>query len=559
MKTDYYTLGKRARQILRQTTTRAFEVQRGQLEHILQENANTAYGKKYDFSSIHSQEAFQDKVPVSEYRDVQPFIEKAMEGKGAQLTQADPVYYAITSGSTGTPKYVPVTREDMELHYRSIYGGVFGMVQEYYPGVPQEQLFGKILETGEFAKTTLPGGQLCGIRSASLYQWLDRDGDFDASDYCVPKEILFPESLEDLIYLKARFALAERNITAIHSIFLHRVVHLMEYIQENWELLLHDMEQGTISSRVPLAARWKEKTEHWLPPDPLRAAELRELDIPQHPEGMIQKLWPRARYIVGIGGATFPQYTKRVRSYAPDLPIHPFIYGASEGFLSIAAEMNRPDAYILLPEAGFFEFFPLSGNNKGQANPLTIEGLEVGKRYELIFTNHSGLYRYRMQDVLEVVDFYGQAPVVRFCYRKNQALNVADEKLNTEQLQDAFARFEKQIHRSGVAFCAQEDFTTRPGRYLFYLESEPLPGVSEVLDRCLAGASLGYSGCRSMGEIAPVQVRFVPPGSFHRYEELLAESGRTMAQYKPVRILQSELSKQFFAAQADGYEGREMP
>lgn len=558
MKTDYYTLGKQAREDLRQTTARACAVQKRQLEHILQENANTEYGKKYDFSSIRSLEAFRRQVPISEYRDVQPYIEKAMEGKSAQLTQADPVYYAITSGSTGTPKYVPVTWEDMEFHYRSIYGGVFGAVQEYYPGVPQEQLFGKILETGEFAQTTLPGGQLCGIRSASLYQWLDRDGGFDASDYCVPKEILFPETLEDLTYLKARFALAERNITAIHSIFLHRVAHLMEYIQENWELLVRDMEQGTISPQVPLAARWKEKTEQWLPPDPLRAAELRALDIPGHPEGMIEKLWPHARYVVGIGGAIFPQYTKRVRKYAPDLPIHPFIYGASEGFLSIAAEMNRPDAYILLPEAGFFEFLPLSGTEV-QSNVLTIEELEVGKRYELIFTNHSGLYRYRMQDVLEVVAFYGQAPVVRFCYRRNQALNVADEKLNTEQLQEAFARFEQKLHCTGIAFCAQEDFTTRPGRYLFYLESKPLPGAADMLDRCLARASLGYEGCRSMGEIGPACVRFVQPGSFHRYEEWLAESGRTMAQYKPVRILQSEASKKFFAAQADRYEGRKTP
>lgn len=36
-------------------------------------------------------------------------------------------------------------------------------------------------------------------------------GPFDASDYCVPKEVLFPEKVEDLTYVKVRFSLAERN------------------------------------------------------------------------------------------------------------------------------------------------------------------------------------------------------------------------------------------------------------------------------------------------------------------------------------------------------------
>ena len=46
--------------------------------------------------------------------------------------------------------------------------------------------------------------------------------------------------------------------------------------------------------------------------------------------------------------------------------------------------------------------------------------------------------------MLEVVDFFGQSPVIRFCYRINQALNVADEKLNTEQLGAALALFQQR-------------------------------------------------------------------------------------------------------------------
>ena len=60
------------------------------------------------------------------------------------------------------PKYVPVTEEDMLLHYRDIYGGVFGMVRKHFPGADPEALFGKIFQVGEFAKTCLPGDRCAG-------------------------------------------------------------------------------------------------------------------------------------------------------------------------------------------------------------------------------------------------------------------------------------------------------------------------------------------------------------------------------------------------------------
>ncbi len=81
----------------------------------------------------------------------------------------------------------------------------------------------------------MPDGRMNGIRSSCVYQWLDMREGFDASDYCVPKEVLFPDRLEDMTYVKARFALAERNLTAIHGVFINRVAGMMEYILRHWE------------------------------------------------------------------------------------------------------------------------------------------------------------------------------------------------------------------------------------------------------------------------------------------------------------------------------------
>ena len=550
MKTDYLSIGKEALERLRRAAERAPEVQRKQLEAILRRNRETEYGVRWGFAGIHSLRAYQERVPLSRSEDYQEYIERLIAGERNLLTRSEPVYYAITSGSMGTPKYVPVTEEDMLSHYWDVHAAIYGMVREYYRDTDPAEIFGKIFQVGEFVRTRLPGGQMCGVRSAAIYQWMDREGGFDASDYCVPKEVLFPEEVEDLTYVKARFALAERNITAIHSVYLHRVVAVMDYICRNWELLLRDMERGTVDEGVPLRDCWRKRLRSWLPPNPVRAEELRRLG--PNPAGLIRRIWPGMKYIVGIGGDSFPIYTQAVEHYSGGVPVHHYIYGSSESFLSVGAALGRANAYIVIPESGFYEFLPL--DRPEATRPLAMEEVRAGERYEIVLTNHSGLYRCRMRDVVKVVEFCGRAPVVCFQYRIDQVLNVADEKLNMAQLREAFRLYRLWTGQTETGFCAQEDLAVRPGRYLIYIEGPPRPDAAAVLDTCLKEASLGYLECRTMGDIRPVQVRFLPPGSFHRYESRLVDRGWRLDQYKPVCVLDTPEKQQFFAAEADRLE-----
>ena len=551
---DYKAIGRKALEDLRRDAEAASAVQCSELRSILAENKETEYGRRYGFADIKSVGAFQSEVPVTTYEDYQGYVERMIAGERGILTASDPVYYAITSGSTDRPKYVPVTEHDMRVHLGFIHSGIMGMVDEHFASSCPDILSRKVFQVGEFARTALPSGVMCGVRSASLYQWLDRDGSFDASPFCVPKEVLFPDELEDLTYVKVRFALAERHLVSMHSVFLHRIVSTLDYIRNNWLMLLDDMERGDVGPSVPLSDRWRERLRGWLPPDPERAAELRALGIVEDAEDMIRRIWPEMRYLIAIGGRSFPVYEEAIAYYGPGIPIHHFIYGASEGFLSIANGVGCPDEYILIPAAGFFEFIPAEGGGR----PLSVGEIEKGARYELVFTNHSGLYRYRMRDVLEVVDFFGETPVIKFCYRVNQMLNVADEKVDSEQLETAMRLFSDRMGIQLPRFCFDEDFSGRPGRYVAYIEGRPLPDADRILDECLSRASYGYSGCRLMGDISAPHVRFLPEGAFRRYEDGIASPGRTMSQYKPAIMLRKDEMRSFFEAEADRWkkEGR---
>lgn len=197
MKTDYEQLGGEALERLEMSTKNADTAQTKFLLDWLNENKNTEFGRRYGFAQIKSVREYQKKVPLSTYEDYARDIERIIDGEENILTARDTVYFSISSGTVGDEKYIPLTEYDFEAHYVFMYGAIFGQIREYYKQLTQEQIFGKIFQVGEFAKTYMPDGRMNGIRSSCVYQWLDRNGKFDSSDYCVPKEILFPATLED--------------------------------------------------------------------------------------------------------------------------------------------------------------------------------------------------------------------------------------------------------------------------------------------------------------------------------------------------------------------------
>lgn len=86
---------------------------------------------------------------------------------------------------------------------------------------------------------------------------------------------------------------------------------------------------------------------------------------------------------------------------------------------------ENTDQYILVPGAMFFEFIPvidinekLDDNNESVDEVLFMDQLEIGKSYEIVITNFSGLYRYKMGDVIKVVGYHNTAVIIEFQYRK---------------------------------------------------------------------------------------------------------------------------------------------
>ncbi len=254
------------------------------------------------------------------------------------------------------------------------------------------------------------------------------------------------------------------------------------------------------------------------------------------------------RYILAIGGASFPFFTEKMLTYAGGIPICHYAYASSESVFGVIERMDVPDRYILFPEAAFFEFIPA----KGEKKVCLMSEIKTGEKYEIIFTNRSGLYRYRLGDVVEVVGWYQKAPVVKYSYRINQAINIAGEKTNCEQLSAAVRGFSERTGTRITGYCVCEDHSELVPRYLFYIECDGkmnLKDAGGILEDCMCGANFDYLSCARMNEIAPLKLKFLRPGAFQKYDRRLAEAGKAMAQNKLLRFLDTDEKRKFFAEQ----------
>ncbi|MEZ4890436.1 MAG: GH3 auxin-responsive promoter family protein [Crocinitomicaceae bacterium] len=127
------------------------EVQNELFQHLISFAASTEYGKKYQFDSISSYADFKEKVPLTNYDDLKPYIDRVMEGEQGLLWPTSTKWFAKSSGTTSTKsKLIPVTRESLEdCHYK----GGKDLLSIYYNNYENRKLYnGKHLIVGGSAQ-----------------------------------------------------------------------------------------------------------------------------------------------------------------------------------------------------------------------------------------------------------------------------------------------------------------------------------------------------------------------------------------------------------------------
>ena len=367
-----------------------------------------------------------------------------------------------------------------------------------------------------------------------------------------PWEIVWPDKKMDSRYLKSQLALADRDLVFMDSVFMTGLVDLMDYIKANYEMLCRDIYHGRINKNVDVPEDVRKALEKELKPDKQRAAEL----LREFREGfdtpVIPRIWPKMSWIGGIGTGGFAPYARRMRSYSgKSIPFNNLCYAASESLIAAARHIGD-ESFVLIPDGGFYEFIPVRA--KDDSRTYTIEKLEVGEYYEIVITNNSGFYRYRIGDVVRVTGYYNETPILQFVYRKNQILSIVGEKTNEEMLRWAVESFALETGEVINDYSIFADVDNSPGHYVVFIEPEKIISKEkhayyrDVMETMMMQANPLYGAEVRKGNLDPLEVVYVQQQTYMFYRELMASKGYSLNQLKPVRVIDTPFKEKFFFA-----------
>ena len=527
---------------------------------IVRDNKDTEYGRKYDFANIHSFEDYKAKVPLSTYDDYAPYVKRMIKSREENLITAYKVLqYADTSGSIGVQKQIPITDKIIGMHKKYSFCRSKAIADAYFRktyGRPVPHGFG--LNTVECENTVAEDGRIHSSATGAVARRYRKLFRFFLTS---PDPVHFPIGGMNMNYMKARFALEKKNLCFMLSAFMTNLVDIMNFIKVNWEMICGDIENGTINPEM-CEERSRPAIMKYVKKNPKRAEELRRIFKEGFDTPIIPRLWPDMSWACAIGNGSFGAYLKKYKQFAGEnVGIDYFVYAASEGMFAVNIEMNRPE-FCLLTDSSFFEFRDATADDDDN-DTVMMDQLEVGKDYEVILTNLGGFYRYKIQDVIRVLGFHNNLPLITFAYRKGQLASIAGEKTTEEHLNEAVIQLGKELGVDIADFSLYLD-TDRPlSRYVLLIEPDAQLDIdkdgkyAEAFHRIIREKNKEYAVVDDRGSLDKPLVLIQQRQTHALWREFKLLKGSSANQVKPVRILDSPMKQKFFFGLVE--KGQETP
>jgi len=106
------------------------ETQQKVFQNLIASADVTQFGKDHNFSKIKSFEDFAKLVPIRDYEELRPYVDRVVNGEADILWKGKPIYFAKTSGTTSGAKYIPLTKESIPTHIEAARNAILNYIHE---------------------------------------------------------------------------------------------------------------------------------------------------------------------------------------------------------------------------------------------------------------------------------------------------------------------------------------------------------------------------------------------------------------------------------------------
>lgn len=338
---------KRVFQKTQSWATKPIATQQAVFEELIKTAKKTEFGIDHHFDQINNYEDFANHVPIRDYEDLKPYIEKVVKGQENILWKGKPLYFAKTSGTTSGAKYIPLTKESMPFHIEAARNAILHYIHETGKAdfVDGKMIFlqgSPILEE----KNGIQFGRLSGIVA-----------------HFVPKYLQ-----------KNRMPSWETNC------------------MEDWEAKIDAIVEETFNQNMTVISGIPSWVQMYFERLQQKGGK---------PVGEIFKNFNLFIY----GGVNYEPYRAKFENLigrkVPSIELFP----ASEGFFAYQDSQTEKGMLLLLNSGIFYEFIKsdefYSDPEGSGPRRYTIGEVELGVNYVMIISTNAGLWGYNIGDTVQ--------------------------------------------------------------------------------------------------------------------------------------------------------------
>ena len=502
--------------------------QTDKLLKIVRSNQKSAFGKTYNFDKINSVSDFQKFVPPNKYEDLEPYIKALANGARAQLTVEDPFMFATTSGTTATPKYIPITDSHLQDYTHAFQVHNYHLIRDF-----SKAAMGKFLViTSNDEEGHLPSGTPYGAISGLLSK---RQSPVINRHFAQPYELCKIKDVDSKYYLMLRCALAQ-NVSAIIACNPSSLLLLAAQLKEHGGDLVADIFDGTIRSAYAPHKKFAEAFAQHFVPNRQRARQLEAL-LSRDSFLQPKTAWSELAVLSCWKGGPMSFYLGKLPEHYGDVSIRDLGYMASEGRGSIPIS-DLGAGGVTAITSHFFEFVHVDDIDNSAPKFLTVDQLALNERYYIFFTTSAGLYRYNINDIVQVTGFAGQTPIIEFVRKGVGVSSITGEKLTEEQVSAALMQIGYRLNLQALTHFTAEVKLGDPPSYVCFVElGTTLPeSVQEefvrLFDQSLRLQNPEYEDKRATKRLGMPSLRILPPGTYTRLRQQRVSAGAPEAQVK---------------------------
>jgi hypothetical protein len=428
------------------TTAHPLEAQREVLQDLVTSAQYTEFGRKYNFNKLFSLKAFKEAVPIHEYEDLKPYVERIMNGEQQILWNTPVNWFAKSSGTTSDKsKFIPVSQESLEDNHFKAAKDVLTLYYNFYP--ESDLLTGKGLVIGG---------------SHTIHRFNDETHYGDLSAVLLQNSPFWGSWI--------------------------RTPELSIALMDEWESKIEKLAQNTILENVTSISGV-----------PTWTLVLFQRILEITGKKNIREVWPQLEVYMH-GGVSFVPYKEQFRKLI-GADIHYLeMYNASEGFFAAQDQPGEEGMLLFLDHGIFYEFMPVEEYGKTHPQTIGLDAVEIGRHYAPVISTNGGLWRYLIGDTIQFTTRYPFR--IKVSGRLKHYINAFGEELIADNADRAIAQ--ACIQTGAIV----KDYTAGPvyfsegnngaHEWLIEFEKEPvnLPFFIYELDTALKSLNSDYEAKR---------------------------------------------------------------